>query len=249
MSTHPTALFLEECAADIKRMAGDVELRQRTLDWIIATAKYRYTYHFTWMGRPVIQFPQDLLAIQEIVWRVRPEVVIETGVAHGGSLVFYASLLELLGGRGLAIGVDTAIRPHNREAIEAHSMFKRIALIQGSSTDESVVEQVRARVADRTGALVVLDSHHEHAHVLRELELYSPFVTRGSYVVVCDTIIDDMPLDSFPGRPWGVGNNPKTAVREFLRRNDAFEIDRTFDEKLLISVAPEGYLKCIKDRR
>lgn len=247
MSDDPVTAFARESEADIRRMADDGDVRKKTLEWVCATAKYKYTYHFSWMGRPTIQFPQDLFAIQEIIWRIRPEVIIETGVAHGGSLVFYASILELLGGRGIAIGVDVEIRPHNRQALEGHSMFKRIELVEGSSTDSAVLEKVRQVASDRTGTLVVLDSNHEHAHVLRELELYSAMVKKGSYIVVCDTIIDDMPAAFFPDRPWGPGNNPKTAVRAFLQQNDRFEIDRAIEDKLLLTVAPNGYLRCIKD--
>jgi cephalosporin hydroxylase len=246
LSKQPTEVFRDECAAEIEHMTSDAELRQRSLAWMVASAKYKYTYHFTWMGRPVIQFPQDLVAIQEVVWRVNPEVIIETGVAHGGSLVFYASLLELLGGPGVVIGVEIDLREHNRDALEAHPMAKRIAVVQGSSTDQVVVDEVRRLAAGRKGVLVVLDSNHEHGHVLRELELYSPLVTPGSYLIVCDTIIEDMPPDAFPDRPWGVGNNPRTAVEEFLRHNSDFEVDTRLESKLLITVSPGGYLRCIR---
>jgi cephalosporin hydroxylase len=248
MSDDPVTSFARESEDDIRRMVADDDIRRKTLEWICATAKYKYTYHFTWMGRPTIQFPQDLFAIQEIIWRVRPELVVETGVAHGGSLIFYASMLELLGGEGIAIGVDIEIRPHNRRAIEGHPLAKRVRLVEGSSTDLAVAEEVTRLAGSRRRALVILDSHHEHTHVLRELELYSPMVTVGSYVVVCDTIVDDMPAEFFANRPWGPGNNPKTAVKAFLGTTDRFTIDKAMEEKLLLTVAPDGYLKCIKDR-
>jgi len=231
----------------ILRAKGDPALKKISLDWINATAPYRYVYHFSWMGRPMIQFPQDILAMQEIIWQVKPDRIIETGIAHGGSLIFYASMLELLGGGGQVLGIDIDIREHNRREIEKHPMFKRIQMIQGSSVDRKVVQKVYAWVGKREKVLVVLDSNHTHAHVRKEMELYSPLVKKGSYLVVFDTIIEEMPEDFFPDRPWGKGNNPKTAVDEFLRVNQRFEPDREIEGKLLITVAPNGYLKCIRD--
>ena len=231
----------------IEKMAAAPETKQLGLDFAVKTAPYKYTYNFTWLGRPMIQFPQDIIAMQEIIWQVKPDLVIETGIAHGGSLIFYASMLELLGGDGRVLGIDIDIREHNRVEIEKHPMFKRIEMIEGSSTDDGVESQVREIARDAKCVLVALDSLHTHEHVLRELELYSPFVTRGSYLVVFDTIIEDMPAGSFPDRPWERGNNPKTAVHEFLRSDDRFEIDSYFQDKLLITVAPDGYLKCVKD--
>jgi cephalosporin hydroxylase len=228
-------------------MADDLEIRQKTLDWICATARYKYTYNFTWLGRPVIQFPQDILALQELIWQVKPELIIETGIAHGGSLIFYASLLELIGGSGRVLGIDIDIRKHNRAEIEKHPMSRRITMLEGSSIASETIEKVRGIARGSRGVMVVLDSNHTHAHVLRELELYSPLVTKGSYLAVMDTIVEDMPDDFFPERKWGRGNNPKTAVWEFLKTNDRFEIDREFENRLLITVAPDGYLRCISD--
>lgn len=236
----------ESEAEVIRRMAGDEALRALTRRWFDASARYRYSYHFTWLGRPIIQYPQDILAMQEILWRVRPSVVVETGVAHGGSLVLSASILELLGGDRVVVGVDVEIRPHNRRAIEAHPLAHRIRLIEGSSTSEQVVAEVRA-LASGKPTLVMLDSNHAHAHVARELELYAPLVTRGSYLVVFDTVIELMPEDAFPDRPWGRGNNPWTAVRDFLSRDDRFEVDTELEQRLLVTVAPGGYLRCVKD--
>jgi cephalosporin hydroxylase len=189
------------------------------------------------------------MAMQEIIWKVKPDLVIETGIAHGGSLIFYASMLELIGGNGRVLGIDIDIRKHNRVEIERHPLVKRITMIQGSSTNEGVVQQACnfARGRRSKSVLIVLDSNHTHDHVLRELELYSPLVTQGSYLVVFDTIIEDMPRDFFPDRPWSKGNNPKTAVQEFLKTNDRFVVDKEIQNKLLITVAPDGYLKCIKD--
>jgi cephalosporin hydroxylase len=231
----------------INKMAMDTSLKELSKQWFIASSRYEYSYHFRWLGRPIMQFPQDLIALQEIIGQVKPNLIIETGIAHGGSLIFYASMLELSGGDGQVLGVDIDIRELNRVEIEKHPLFKRIAMVEGSSTDENVVRQVYNVARRRKPVLVVLDSNHTHAHVLRELELYSPLITKGSYLVVFDTIIEDMPEEFFLDRPWGKGNNPKTAVSEFLKSNDRFVIDKEIPDKLLITVAPDGYLKCIKD--
>jgi cephalosporin hydroxylase len=187
-----------------------------------------------------------MLALQEIVWRVRPDVIVETGIAHGGSLVYSASLLALLGGDGIVVGVDVDIRAHNRRAIEAHPMAARIRMIEGSSVDAAVADAVRAQCRGKT-VLVILDSNHTHAHVLRELQLYGPLVTNGSYLIVLDTLIEDMPAEFFTGRAWGKGNNPKTAVHEFLGTTKRFEVDDAMAAKLLLTTAPGGYLRCVGD--
>jgi cephalosporin hydroxylase len=233
----------------ISRMAADVDLAALAHRLFVKSCEYRYSYNFTWLGRPIIQFPQDIIAMQEIIWRVKPDLIVETGIAHGGSLMFYASMLELIGGNGQVLGIDIDIREHNRVEIEKHTMFKRITMIQGSSTNEEVLQQVHklAKRSKSKRVLVVLDSNHTHDHVIKELELYSPLVSKGSYLVVFDTIIEDMPKDFFPDRPWSKGNNPKTAVWEFLKTNDRFVSDKDIENKLLITVAPDGYLKCIKD--
>jgi cephalosporin hydroxylase len=239
--------FLEENRAQIAAMRADPALTGLSNIWMREVARYRYSYHFSWLGLPVIQVPQDLIALQEIVWSVKPELIVETGIARGGSLVFFASLLELLGGPGRVVGVDIEIRPHNRRAIEGHPLFKRITLIEGSSVAAKTARQVCALARSSRSVLVVLDSNHTRAHVARELELYSPLVTRGSYLVVLDTVIEDVPADFFPERPWKKGNSPKTAVHEFLRTHDRFVIDKDLEAKLLITVAPDGYLRCVKE--
>lgn len=231
----------------IENMANDRNLESLTNHWFIESCKHKYSYNFTWLGQPIIQFPQDIISIQEIIWDVKPDLIIETGIAHGGSLIFYASMLELLGGNGQVLGIDIDIREYNKVEIEKHPMFKRIKMIEGSSIDGGIVSQVYDFVKGKKQVLVVLDSNHTHEHVLRELQLYSPLVSKGSYLVVFDTVIEDMPEDFFPDRPWGKGNNPKTAVREFLKINDRFVIDKEIENKLLITVAPDGYLKCIKE--
>jgi len=231
----------------MNKAGADREINRLSIDWIIKAASYRYTHNFTWLGRPIIQFPQDIVAMQEIIWQVKPDLIIETGIAHGGSLIFYASMVELLGGDGQVLGIDIDIRAHNRIEIEKHPMFKRITMLQGSSVDEALARQVHEFAGGRKRVLVVLDSNHTHQHVLKEMDLYSPLVTKGSYLVVFDTVIEDMPKGFFADRPWDKSNNPKTAVHEFLSSNDRFVIDKEIESKLLITAAPDGYLKCIKD--
>ena len=234
-------------AALIRRMADDPEIRRLTRALFDRMCRYRYSYNFSWLGRPIIQFPQDMVALQEILWSVRPDLVVETGIAHGGSLVLSASILELLGGDRQVVGVDVDIRPHNRAALDSHPLRHRLVLIEGSSTDAAVADRVAQLARGRQRPLVILDSNHTHEHVVRELELYSPLVSKGSYLIVMDTVVEDMAADFFPDRPWGKGDNPKTAVREFLARNNRFEIDEQIEGKLLITVAPSGYLRCVRD--
>jgi cephalosporin hydroxylase len=240
----PIADFQEECAERAASYPQKEDLVAAAQAFNVASNREKYSYNFSWMGRPIIQYPQDMIAMQELIWRIQPDLLIETGIAHGGSLIFYASLFELIG-KGEVIGIDIDIREHNRREIEAHPMFKRITMIQGSAIDEGLVAEVGKRVADKKTVMVCLDSNHTHDHVLRELELYSPFVTVGSYMVVFDTIVEDMPASMYD-RPWDKGNNPKTAVWEFLKQTNDFEIDHAIDNKLLISVAPEGYLKRVQ---
>lgn len=234
------ASFIADMQADEKLRAIKEKLYEAIVD-------YRYTYNFLWLGRPIIQLPQDMIAMQEIIWRVSPDLIIETGIAHGGSLVFYASMLELAGNNGEVLGVDVDIREHNKIAIENHPLFKRISMIEGSSIDPEVAQQVRNYAKSKQTVLVVLDSNHTHDHVLEELRLYSPLVTKDSYIVVFDTLIEDLPIHTFSDRPWGKGNNPKTAVWEFLKNNDSFEIDSETETKILLTVCPDGYLKRTKD--
>ena len=237
--------FLSESRANAALMAGDVKAVQAGYDFISTTAPHKYAYNFTWMGRPIIQFPQDMLAMQEIIWELKPDLIVETGIAHGGSVLYYASILELIG-HGEVLGIDIDIRKSNREAIEAHPMNKRLRMIEGSSVDVSIIEQVRIAARGKR-AIVVLDSNHSHEHVLAELVAYAPLVCLGGYCVVMDTVIEDMPPDLYESgdRPWGRGNNPKTAVREFLSTHVEFEIDISIQRKLLITVAPGGYLRRI----
>lgn len=228
-------------------MSEDSVLQGLSRDWFKRSCEFNYSYNFTWLGRPVIQYPQDIVALQELIWEVKPELIIETGIAHGGSLILSASMLQLIGGDGKVLGIDVDIRTHNRIEIEKHPMAKRITMIEGSSIDDKVLEKVRKFASGNHPVLVILDSNHTHEHVLRELELYGPLVTRDSYLIVFDTVIEDMPDGSFPDRAWDKQNNPKTAVREFLKTNGRFVVDHQIEDKLLLTVAPGGYLKCIDD--
>jgi cephalosporin hydroxylase len=238
--------FEQANRAQIREMLADEDLHGKTLDWLRHSAQYEYSYHFTWLGLPIIQYPADILAVQEIIWTVQPDLIVETGIARGGSLVLSASILQLIGRPGIVLGIDIDIRKPNRAAIEGHPLAHRIRMIEGSSTATKVVEQVRDLAAGAKQVIVLLDSNHTHDHVLRELELYSPLVSPGGYVVVFDTAIEQMPTGSFPDRPWDKGDNPGTAVKAFLDQNDRFEVDHDLEDKLLITVAPGGYLKCVK---
>lgn len=240
--------FEKEVQERIAANGRNTPLRDAARAFMRESTQPKYSYNFSWLGRPIIQYPQDIVAMQELIWALKPDLIVETGIAHGGSLILWASLLELnaaCGGPSDAhvIGVDIDIRAHNRAAIEAHPMFRRISMLEGSSVDEALVAQVRDAAAGRERVLVCLDSNHTHAHVLAELEAYAPLTSVGSYCVVFDTVIEELPAGTYPDRPWGPGDNPKTAVDEYLRSHPEFEVDRQMDDKLLVSVAPGGYLK------
>jgi cephalosporin hydroxylase len=239
--------FYAEKADLINTNAKNSALQKAKQDFNLESNKAKYSYNFSWMGRPIIAYPQDMIAMQELIWKIKPDLIIETGIAHGGSLVYYASLLELIGGEGIVLGIDIDIRKHNRELIEAHPMMKRIKMIEGDSISLEIANQVYALAHGKEKVMVCLDSNHTHDHVLKELQLYAHLTTIDSYCIVFDTIVEELPADYMPGgRPWNPGNNPKTAVFEFLQGNDDFEIDKSIDHKILISVAPDGYLKRIK---
>ena len=241
------AKFFAEVGAHVESLKGDSRLQALSRQWLARSGKHHYTYNFTWMGRPIIQLPTDIMALQEIIWQSKPDLIVETGIAHGGSLIFSASMLELLGGDGVVVGIDIDIRKHNRAEIDAHPMRRRITMLEGSSTSDEILAEVKRVARDRRNILVILDSNHTHEHVAAELKLYSPLVREGGYLVVLDTVIEDMPEELSSDRSWGKGNNPKTAVWEFLRANDRFEVDANLEAKLQITVAPDGYLKCVKD--
>ena len=239
--------FYSEKEVMIKNNALNEMLQNSKKSFNIESNKAKYSYNFSWMGRPIIAYPQDMIAMQEIIWDVKPDLIIEAGIAHGGSLVYYASLLELIGGDGIVLGLDIDVRKHNRDLIESHTMSKRIQMIEGDSTSIEVANQVYEIAKNKTKILVCLDSNHTHEHVLNELKLYAHLTSVGSYCVVFDTIVEDLPADYMPGgRSWNPGNNPKTAVFDFLKSNNDFIIDKNIDHKILISVAPDGYLKRVK---
>ena len=242
-------------------MGADVNLRTLTKNYFNRLCDYKYSYHFNWMGRPIIQFPQDVVAMQEIIWDVKPDLIIETGIAHGGSLILSASLLAHLdlceaiqsgivfdpkSSKRKVLGIDIDIRKHNRDAIEAHPMSAWIQMIEGSSISQEVISQIISIADNYSRILIFLDSNHTHDHVLAELQAYAPLTSVGSYCVVFDTIVEDMPKSMFPDRPWGPGNNPKTAVREYLKDHSEFEVNKEIENKLLLTVAPDGYLKKIR---
>ncbi len=252
--------FIEDCHARIDSYA-DSDLEKSAAAFMLASTQPKYSYNFSWLGRPIIQYPQDMIAMQEIIWEVQPDLIIETGIAHGGSLILNASMLALLDmteaiesgttfnpaeSKRRVLGIDIDIRAHNRAAIEAHPLASRISMIQGSSIAPEIVEQVREAARGYKRILVSLDSNHTHEHVLAELEAYAPLTSVGSYCIAFDTVIEDMPADMFPDRPWGPSDNPKTAVWEYLKTHPEFEIDRAIQNKLLITVAPDGYLKRVR---
>ncbi len=266
----PTDKFAQECQAEIARQGQDQALNQQTGAWLNLSLANKYSYHFSSLGRPVIQYPQDMVALQEIIWSTRPDLIIEAGIAHGGSLILNASMLALLdycdavesgttldpkSTRRRVLGIDIDIRAHNRAAIEAHPMAHRINMIEGSSIAPEIIAQVHQIASKHNTVMVILDSNHTHEHVLAELEAYAPLTSKGCYCVVFDTIVEDLPDTMFPDRPWGKGNNPKTAVWEFLNRLEKegrkasdgkdlqLEIDKMTENKLLITVAPDGFLR------
>jgi len=253
--------FKKECAAEINSQGGDANLYAQTQAWMNIANKLKYSYHFEFLGRPIIQYPQDMVAMQELIWQVKPDLIIETGIAHGGSLILNASMLALLDlcdaiengvsidpkiSKRKVLGIDIDIRPHTQELIESHPMSSRIQMIQGSSIAPEVIEQVKQVAKGYKSVLVSLDSNHTHDHVLAELDAYAPLTSLNSYCVVFDSIIEDMPAEMFPDRPWGPGNNPKTALWEYLKTHPEFEIDTSIQNKLLITVAPDGYLKRVR---
>lgn len=247
---NPIQQFEKEREARIEALASDVEFQKQSRDWLEQSMRRQYVYNFSWLGRPIIQNPIDMVAMQELIWTVQPDVIIETGIAHGGSIIYSASLLELNAACGgnpnsFVIGIDIDIREHNREAILQHPMSKRIKMLQGSSVAPEIVCQVEELVVDKKKVLVFLDSNHTHEHVLAELNAYAKLVSKDSYCVVFDTFVEDVPADVFDNRPWSPGNSPKTAVHTYLESHNEFVIDKNMHHKLQITVAPDGFLKRI----
>jgi cephalosporin hydroxylase len=252
--------FKQNCNREILEQGRDENFKSHTREWFNIATKHNYSYHFEWLGRPIIQFPQDIIGAQQLLWQVKPDLIIETGIARGGSLVFYASILELIAQCGgpkdaKVLGIDIDIRAHNKEAILAHPMSKRIEMIQGSSVNVSTLEKVKHIAKDAQKVLVCLDSNHAHDHVLQELRHYAPLVSLDSYIIVFDTVVEDLPCDLVKHRPWSKGNNPKTAVFKYLKELEEqnvdgsdgqklrFVIDSYIEDQLLITVAPSGFLR------
>jgi cephalosporin hydroxylase len=253
----PEEQFAQERLQRLEEYSDDARLKSLAHDWVFHSMQQKYLYNFDWLGRPIIQYPEDMVAIQELIWKVKPTLVIETGIAHGGSLVLSASMLAMLDyceaveagtsldprkSRRRVVGIDIDIRSHNRSAIEDHPLSGLISMVEGSSVDQHVIDEVHQLAAGHETVMVFMDSNHTHEHVLGELNAYAHLVTKGSYCVVFDTFVEDMPPKYFPDRPWDKGDSPKTAVREYLKSHSEFEIDKSIDNKLLISVAPDGYL-------
>ena len=247
---NPIELFEQQCRDRIETYPGS-RMEHVANEFLRESTEPKYSYNFSWLGRPIIQYPQDMVAMQQLIWSLKPDLIVETGIAHGGSLIFSASMLELnalCGGPAEAkvVGIDIDIRSHNREAILAHPMAKRIKMIEGSSVSPDMIRQVQAEAESKSSVLVCLDSNHTHDHVLEELKAYADIVTVGSYCVVFDTIIEDLDADMYPDRPWGPANSPRSAVSEFLKQNRDFVVDATMDHRLLISVAKGGYLQRVR---
>ncbi len=253
--------FQNEVSCRIAANETNQTLKTAAHNFLLESIAPKYSYNFSWLGRPIIQYPQDIVAMQELVWKIKPDLIIETGIAHGGSLILSASLLALLDleealatgstldpkkSRRKVLGIDIDIRPHNRKAIEEHVLSSRIQMIQGSSIASEVIEKVHEIAEKYERIMVCLDSNHTHEHVLAELEAYAPLTSVGSYCVVFDTVVEDIPKSMIADRPWGPGDNPKTAVWNYVKRNPGFVVDNDIDSKLLISVAPDGYLKKVK---
>lgn len=255
----PVAQFDRERRDTLDAYKSDKTFIGQSQDWLRESMQKRYVYNFDWMGRPIIQYPQDMVAMQEIIWKTRPDVIVETGIAHGGSLILSASLLAMLdyadaveegtlldpaNPKRRVVGVDIDVRAHNREAMEAHPMASRITMIEGSSVEASTIAQVKEALGDAKRVMVCLDSMHTHEHVIKELNAYGTMTTPGCYCIVFDSFVEDMPQGFFDDRPWDVGDNPKTAVHEWLPDHANFEIDDDYQAKLQITVAPDGFLRC-----
>ena len=238
--------FKEKVNRNIRLMSKDKVLKKKSIDWMLHADKYLYTYNYRWMGIPIIKFPNDILALQEIIWKVKPDVIIETGIAHGGSIVFSATMLDLIGKDGLVIGIDIDIRNHNRLEIEKSKFFNRIKMIEGSSISKKIISKIKKLIKPNSKVMVFLDSNHTYSHVKKEIEIYSKIVTKNSYLVVEDTFTEFFPKNHFSNRPWDVGNNPLIAIKEFLKKNKNFKIDKKLNNKLSITETFDGYLKKIK---
>jgi cephalosporin hydroxylase len=237
--------FLDNITRQSEAMGKDQALFDKSKQVVLDADKYDYSYLWTWLGVPIIQMPADIIATQEIIWRTKPDVIIETGVARGGSVLFLASMLELVG-KGKVVGVDVDIRAHNRQSIETHKFAQRITLVEGGSTDPSTLAIVKSHIKPGDTVMVILDSDHSYAHVLAECRLYGELVTAGQYMIVADTLVGHLKEDEAPqkrSKLWFKGNDPLTAANEYLVENKKFEIDPVLNGKLIMSSSPGGYLK------
>lgn len=243
--------FQDDINKRVEEYKNDEKLKETSNTSLEEMNRVKYAYNFFWLGRPIIQIPQDLQAFQEIIWEVKPDLIIETGIAHGGSLVFSASMIALLEYTGMiekgdVLGIDIDIREHNKKAIEEHPLAKKITMYEGSSVDTEIINRVKEFAKDKKRILLFLDSNHTHEHVLRELNAYAPLVSVGSYCIVADTGIEDIEQSLIIDRPWGKGNSPKSALKEYLKTNNNFIIDKHYETKILITGSSDGYLKRIK---
>ena len=239
--------FYNERKNDIEKMGMDVDLRKKSLEWMLHADKYKYTYNYSWMGRPIVKYPNDMLIQQELMWMLKPDLIIETGIAHGGSIIFSASMQKMMGIDGEVVGIDIDIRPHNRKLIEEHPMYKNITMFEGNSTDKNFIKKIEEHVTGKKTVMVILDSLHSHQHVYLELQLYSKFVTLGSYCILPDTFIEFFPKGHYSrNRPWDVGDNPYTAMKQFINETDEFEVDKSLTNKAMITETIDGYLKRVK---
>ena len=228
--------------ASIRTMAADPESIRVRREWMATATRHGYSYNFSWLGIPIIQHPEDIVIVQELIWSTQPDLVIETGIAFGGSLLLSASILKLLGGERQVLGVDIDIRAHAHSTLATHPLASSISTIEGDSIAPNVIEQVRQLRSRHDRVLVILDSNHTYVHVAAELSLYGEFVSVGSYLIVMDTIIRDLPPEAFSDRPWDAENSPWTAVKEFLRADDRFVAASDVNDRLLATAAPDGYL-------
>lgn len=241
--------FEENRARQSVALGHDKSVFSSSLDLVLDLDRFDYSYLWTWLGVPIIQMPADVMATQEVIWSTKPDIIIETGIARGGSVLFMASILELIG-KGRVIGVDIDIRAHNRESIESHPMSKRVMMIEGPSSDPETVAEVTASIPDGASVMVVLDSDHSRDHVLSELRAYAPLVTKGCYLVVADTLVGHVDEANAPrkrSKLWFKGNEPLAALNDYLKETDRFEVDPVVNGKLVVSSSPGGYLKCVRE--
>lgn len=251
MQNNPLEQYRQEAIDRTSSYKDNIDLQKTWPIFLEQLNRAKYAYNFFWLGVPILQIPQDLQAMQEIIWEVKPDCIIETGIAWGGSLIFSASMLAILEvcgeiDNGQVVGIDIDIRPHNKQSILAHPLSKKIAMIEGSSIDEQIITKVKELTQSKKRIMVCLDSNHTHEHVLAELRGYAPLVSVGSYCMIGDTGVEDLPAGTTSDRPWGKGDNPKTAVFDFLQENNDFEIDKRLESKLILTGSPDGYLKRIR---